>query len=309
MFVAIKLAAWIILSTVFTGYAMDVPDQQKVCSPVGWECELAKHIVNRSCNLVDSRGKDIKERVGAMQRIYATSDRGDIYHHQGMVDGGLKSFKGKNCAWVHDKDMMIAHKDENNYSINIIPMRLPIKSAAFNDNGLVFACVSDQELVVADLHFGDYLSRPQVRLGAQLSGIQHVALSDSGNRVAVGIKKSHDLRVMVFDTQKQQLLHNLSGRVVCGDFRFFYMMGENIVASCFNQQNMQYDLSLGEKYLTQLTKEQKGFLYTIYEYYNSQAKRIILQCGTEAFDIYLHLPKLAKEWVRKYVSLRSLSIN
>ena len=66
-----------------------------------------------------------------------------------------------------------------------------------------------------------------------------VALSDSGDRVAVQIKKDDQSQILVIDTQAKHLLYKLPG-----EFNSLYMIGENIVAGNIKQR---YDLNRCKK--------------------------------------------------------------
>jgi len=251
--------------------------------------------------------QDLTNRVRAACRIYATRGSGDqliVYEHMGMQNGYLRSSEGDRYAWVSGNDVVIRHETPKKlYSITIIQMPEQIVSCAFNDNGTVFASVTAHELYVSDV-VCNCKKESQLLLERSLNEIQHVALSPSGNTIAVGVKQpTKSLRFMVFDTQKNELLHDLPGVSspdMPHDCSFFYMMNDDVIATCSTVPYKQYDLE-AVRALATLTEEQKGLILRVYKYLKRRKKRMCLQWNSELFDIYTRLPSVIKTRVSKLV--------
>lgn len=266
-----------------------------------WAQELRTHIIEK--NLMCSTPEylsNIKQRRKAFERIYATRDDGSVVQHKKIIDSSLLfplcSYRVDICG----NQVTIGQADRK---IGLIDSLGKIRAFAFNADGLVFASVSDQELMVSnftrDAKDGQELN---IRLKRFFYGIRHVALSDSGDRVAVGIDAGYGLRVMVIDVPTQQLLYDLSGAAKNGFFRLFYMMGENIIAAYETSSSMEYNLSCADESFKQLSDEQKGFLSKAYDCYKKTKKPMILYSSDCAScSLYDSLPYTFRLWARQFV--------
>lgn len=258
-------------------------------------------------DIVNDTKADIKKRVSAAHRIYATHkcDGPSIFYaHQGMQGNWLVSPPGDRYACVGASGIMIRHEiKEKLNSISIIPMLGQIVvSYAFNHHGTVFASATKRELCVFDIVCSDE-KQPTLRLQRPLYEIQHVTLSDSGNRVAVGVKRSGGLHFMVIDTQENQILHDLPGFPSPDRLRdcgFFYMMGEDIIATCFAPSYRQYDLNV-VKIIAELTEKQKSAVATIYKLSERMRKRVYVSRNSLLFLDYATLPFVIRACVSKIV--------
>ena len=257
----------------------------------------------------DTQG-DLKMRARAASRIYATRGYGDqlvVYEHGGMLNGYLRSPAGNRYACVLGNDVVIRHETPKKlYSITIIQMPQQIISCAFNDNGTVFASATGNELYVSDV-VCNCKKQSQLLLERSLNEIQHVALSASGNRIAVGVKQpTKSLRFMVFDTQKNELLHDLPGVSspdMPHDCSFFYMMNDDVITTYPAEQYRQYDLK-AVRALTTVTAEQKGLIAKLYKYIREKKQPKCLQYNSELFNLYITLPSVIKTCVSSLVILK-----
>lgn len=304
MFALIQLAM-IILTTVFYTYSMDT--QPNILCNKEWENSFAQYIINEQINAVPFRCADIKERVSAMRRIYATSEYGDVYLHDGIVHNCLQSSDGNRFAQIRGKFAIIFQKNKSkSWSMSGVEVGNDIRSTAFNADGSVLALVSDREIAVCDLSDKGTDEALNIRLKKFLNkreyAARHVALSDSGNKMAVGVVGLDGLRIVVIDTSTNQELYNLIGNSWYCNFRFFYMMGENIIAMCFNPQNMEYNLNIATKILKELTPTQKFFLNSLYKNY-SATKRLLSLSSCQRNESYASLPDAVKPWAHQFVCL------
>ena len=235
MFTAIQLAVCVMLGITTIGYSMDSAVLTKGSKKK--EDAVYRAICERRIIKEDTM-QDLKSRARAVCRIYATREYGDqlmFYEHGGMKHGYLRSPEGDRYGWVGGNKIAIRHETPTKlYSITIIQMPQQVISCAFNNNGTVFASATADELYVSDVVCNNRRDS-QLRLERSIGGIQHIALSDSGNRVVVGAKSSRNFRFKIIDTQSKQLLYDLpafSSPDKSADFCFFYMMNEDIIATC-----------------------------------------------------------------------------
>lgn len=318
-----KLAAGFMLGLTFFGYSMDsAPRTKQSKNVVDHQKDTIYRAICERRSAADDTPQNKEERARAAYRIYATTKNEDgvlmIARHKGMVgnrkitkDGEiildcLVSSMGDRYAHVRKNIVCIEHKNERGiYSTSVIQMPRQIVSCAFNANGEVFASATTHELYVSDL-VCNAKKESALRLERFLYGIQHVALSDSGNIVAVGTKSSsRGLRFMVIDTQKNQLLHDLPGLGSperSRDCAFFYMMNENILATCFAASYKQYNLDAVEL-VAALTEEQKDVIAILYGNYKKTNKRLLLKRDNGMYAIYVRLPFPIRSCVSKLVRI------
>jgi hypothetical protein len=142
---------------------------------------------------------------------------------------------------------LIIRKNEDVFTFSMPVENGILKACALNADGKKLAVVGgtylyiwDMERITDNMIYSQNLShfsKDKKECRASL-----VALSNSGNRAAVQIKKEDALsQILVIDTQTKSLLYTLPG-----GFNSLYMLGENIVAENMQQQ---YDLNSCKKEL------------------------------------------------------------
>jgi hypothetical protein len=298
------------LGLTFFGYSMDsAPKAKRSRSVVGEQEDAVYRVICERRSAADDTPQNKKERARAAYRICGSQRSADqlmFYAHKGMMDNYLQSPAGNRFACLDDNCVVVRHETEKKlYSITVIQMPRQIILCAFNANGEVFASATTHELYVSDVVCNSK-KESTLRLERFLYGIQHVALSDSGNRVAVGTKsRSSVLRFMVIDVQKNQLLHDLPGfgsPERPRDCAFFYMMNENIIATCFTALYRQYDLNVAEA-VAALTEKQKDVIAMVYGNYKKRKRCLSLRRDSSMYAIYVRLPFLIRSHVSKLVRI------
>lgn len=291
------------------GYSMDsVSKSKQNRNVIDHQEDAVYRAICERRSIADDTKEDMQKRISAAFRVYRSKKCDDqivFYAHKGMKDNYLQSPTGNRYACVDGNCIVMRHETERKlYSITFIQMPRPVISCAFNSNGRVFASATVHELYVSDV-ICSHKKKPTLRLERSLYGIQHVALSDSGNRVAVGTNVSIGLRFLVIDTQKNQLLYDLPG-IPAPDRRrdcaFFYMMNEDIIATCFMASYEQYNLNAVQAAAV-LTEEQKNVINILYGNYKKRKERLLLQRVSSMYGIYVSLPFLIRSRVSKLVRI------
>jgi len=179
-----------------------------------------------------------------------------------------------------------------------------IRACALNADGSVVAVVGGLFLCMwgiwknsSWLHWNQDISQ----LIQKVVLVNHVALSDSGGRVAVNVllEKGEDSRILVMDRICKKLLCTLKSNSDC----FFYLLGENILANRMDKHCYQYDLDIADEPWRMLEEEQRNFLYDIYQRYEETKRRVCLKQGSGWLALYQTLPQNVhiKTWLDERV--------
>jgi WD40 repeat protein len=275
-----------------------------------WKRSVISHIVSVSAATTYAN-KDLLKRTLALRRICSRVCCGEksaccmhggnrvllFPDRQGYVEMRCHSVEKK---YGYSSTVLLMPNHEDPYCFNGYPHSRDINACAFNADGKVFAAVGGPSVCVWHAIYDNnllYLDLSQLMQRGLL--VNHVALSDSGERVALGVtlEKDEGARCLVINTKTKKLLYNFK----CLN-NFFYMMGENIIAAnALDKTYHQYDLNLGDK--TWNILEQKQFLYDIYQRYEETKQKVCLKQGSEWLSTYKKISDnyLLKAWLDERV--------
>ena len=313
-----KSSVYIVVCIIFPIHSMDNPLALAHSEQYKEECKrsLVSHIVSMSGGKVDVANDLLKRKI-ALERtvnvqsccsgsagqkhcnkhsgndILLLSDRTgyvEIFYDNVEIN---RNGKSKILRMPH-ADLPSYARKEDDY----------IRACALNADGSTVAAVGGSFLCIwriwenaSWLHWNQDISE----LIQKVVLVNHVALSDSGGRVAINVvfEKSKDSRILVMDRVCRKLLCTLKGN---SDY-FFYLLGENILANRLDKHCYQYDLDIADEPWRMLKEEQKSFLYDIYQRYEETKQRVCLKQGSGWLTTYQTLPQNVhiKTWLDERV--------
>lgn len=307
-----KLSMYVALCIIFPVHSMDTPQFGKHQKELQEECRksVVSHIISVNAATTYAT-KDLLKRTLALQRVCSRKccdEKNACCMHggnrvllfpdqQGYVEVRCHSVEKK---YKYGSTVLLMPNHEDPYSFNGDTHSRDINACAFSADGNVFAAVGGPSVCVWDPRYSHqrlYLDLSQLMQKGILAN--HVALSDSGERMALGVKleKEEGARCLVINTKTQELLYNFK----CLN-EFFCMMGENIIAAnaLYNTYH-KYDLNIGDK--TWSILEEKQFLYDIYQRYEEAKQKVCLKQDSPWLEVYqkLSVNYLLKAWLDERV--------
>lgn len=307
-----KLNICVVLCIVFPVYSMDTPQPGKHQEEFQEECRksVVSHIISVNAATTYAT-KDLLKRTLALQRVCSRkccNEKNACCMHGGnrvLLFPDQQGYVEMRCCSVEKKYkygsvVLLMPNHEDPYSFNGYHHSRDINACTFSADGTMFAAVGGPSVCVWDPRYSHqllYLDLSQFMQKGILAN--HVALSDSGERMALGVKleKEEGARCLVINTKTQELLYNFK----CLN-EFFYMMGENIIAANMLDKTCHlYDLSIGDK--TWDILKEKQFLYDIYQKYEETKQKVCLKQASEWLEIYQKIPVnyLLKAWLDERV--------
>ena len=309
-----KLSIYVALCFVFPIYCMDdfLSSAYSLQCRRACETSVTSHVISMESGNVDVSGNLLRCKIAASRTFNIQSccrgskgekhcnkhSGNDIFlfpDNTGYVEIFADAVEVNKTWYKEPQYLRMPHRDsilnskENDY----------IQACALSGNEKVLAAVGGSFLCVwrtGDVYNDGYWyerwNEDVSQLIAKLILINHVALNDSGSRVAVNVvlKKNEGSRILVFDTStipSRKPLYNLKGN----SDRFFYMLNDNLINDRLDKHCYQYDLGVVKYYWDSLKQEYKDFLYYVYEKYEETKQKVCLKQASDFLSIYQNLPE------------------
>lgn len=324
-----KLRIFFLLG-IFPIYSMDGPltmtcfdEDKKAC-----RVSIASHLIEAEGHEIDAPSNMLQSKIASNRTI--------------NIQSCCKSQSGKKHCNKHSSNDILLFPDLTGYveifadavEVNKVEyeepqyLRMPhadsvlsrkendhIQACALSGDGKVLAAVGGSFICL--WRNDDHLHKPyyEQRENKDISRfiqkvvlVDHVALSDSGETVAVRamLEKNEGFRILVFKSWGMEFLYNLPGSAD----RFFYMIAEDIIRDRLSRRCYQYDLRTGRSFWDSLKNQEKRFLSYIHQKYEETKQKVVLRKTDERFVIYQELIKvlLVRTWIdeRVYVHAEGL---